>query len=82
MKTVLIYDQLLEEPLKFLVVDGDRSHLNDCYINSMDCTDEQADEINSLIFKEDWRYVDGFTQVFPTDAVVNGAKVVVIGFIP
>lgn len=34
MKTVLIYDQLLEEPLKFLVVDGDRSHLNDCYINA------------------------------------------------
>lgn len=82
MKTVFIYDQVLQEPLKFLVVEGDYSHLNNCYINSMDCTDDQSDEINKLIFKEDWSYVEGFLDTFPTEEVVNGAKVAIIGFLP
>jgi len=82
MKTVFIYDQVLEAPIQFLVVEGDYSHLNNCYINSMDCTDEQADEINKLIFKPDWTYVDGFVDVFPSEEVFNGAKVAIIGFLP
>lgn len=82
MKTVFIYDQVLEMPLSFLVVDGDYSHLNNCYINSMDCTEEQADEIDKLIFNEDWTYVEGFVEEFPTDEVLKGAKVAIIGFLP
>lgn len=82
MKTVFIYDQVLEMPLSFLVVDGDYSHLNNCYINSMDCTEEQADEINKLVFNEDWTYVQGFVEEFPAYEVVKGAKVVIIGFLP
>lgn len=50
MKTVLIFDQLLQEPsLSFLVVDGDYSHLHGSYVNSTDCPDEDQDVINSLL---------------------------------
>lgn len=82
MKTVLIFDTVLEEAIKFLVVDGDRSHLNQKYLNSMDTTESEAKELNSLIYTEDWHYVEGFVEEFPTESVKQGAKVVVVGFLP
>lgn len=82
MKTVLIFDQLLQEPsLSFLVVDGDYSHLHYSYINSSDCSEENQDTIISLVYTPEWCLVEGFTTDFPTQAVVEGAKVVVIGFL-
>lgn len=82
MKTVLIFDSVLEEPIKFLVVDGDYSYLNQKYLNSMDTTDEESDIINALVFTEDWHYVDSFLEDFPVEVVQQGAKVVVVGFLP
>lgn len=82
MKTVLIFDQLLQEPsLSFLVVDGDYSHLHYSYINSSDCSEENQDTIISLVYTPEGDLVEGFTTDFPTQAVVEGAKVVVIGFL-
>lgn len=82
MKTVLIFDSVLEEPIKFLVVDGDLSHLHQKYLNSMDTTDQESDQINALVFDSDWHYVEEFVEEFPTEAVKQGAKVIVTGFLP
>lgn len=82
MKTVLIYDQCGQEPLKFRVVDGDYSHLEGKYGNCTLTTEKESDEINELVFNKDWYLLEDFTQTFPTQAVVEGAKVVIIGFLP
>lgn len=81
-KTVLIYDQLGQDELKFLVVEGDYRHLHGVYSNSTKTTKEQEDQINTLVFNEEWYLKDGFVTEFPTQAVIDGAYVVTIGFLP
>lgn len=82
MKTVIIYDQCGEDDIKFRVVDGDFTHLQGKYVNSVDTSDAEADEINTVVFDENWHLLGDFTTEFPVEAVREGAKVVVIGFLP
>ena len=79
MKTVLIYDTL-EAEITFYVVDGDRSHLNGKYVNSVDTSEKDSDEICELVFDENWNTKESLKE-FPVDEVKNGALVVVVGFL-
>ncbi|QDH83386.1 hypothetical protein [Achromobacter phage Motura] len=81
-QTVMIYDQFGVEPLQFLVLNGDYTHLDQVFINSTECTDEQMDELSSLIYDGDGNVIAKFKKKFPRKAVVNGAKVIVAGFLP
>lgn len=82
MKTVLIYDSIGQDEIKFLVVEGDYRHLHGKYANSVETSEKEEDTINSLVFNEDWYLKEGFTTEFPTQAVIDGAFVVTIGFLP
>ena len=90
MQTVLIYDQLDAE-LKFFVLDGDYSHLNGVYINQMvegtkakqKAADAKQDELTNLMYvKETGELKHQFLTTFPTAAVLDGAIVIVAGFLP
>jgi hypothetical protein len=84
-ETVIIYDQVGQEDISFLVVPGDVSHLHGTYINySSDY--ENIDELDKLIYKynEKGEYIGIKPRLteFPVDAVKRGAKVIVCGFMP
>lgn len=82
MKTVIIFDQCGQDDLKFRVVEGDYEHLNGKYGNTVDISDEETDEINKLVFDQEGYLFEDFTTEFPTEAVRQGASVVIIGFVP
>lgn len=80
MKTVLIYDQFGQEPIKFAVLDGDYSRFNGAYVNSCD---GNGDELGDLLYPDDTGVCAvEFVDAFPVDAVKEGAIVVVCGFLP
>lgn len=84
MKTVVIYDQCGQEDLKFFIAEGDFSELNNKYINCTDTSDEDADKINNLLgYKDDGsgELIDLLSE-FPVQAVIDGAKVITVGFFP
>lgn len=89
MKTVLIYDQL-DSSLKFFVLDGDYSHLNGVYINqyiedkkAQKAAEAKQDELNDLMYvPETGEFKHTALDEFPTQAVREGAIVIVAGFLP
>ena len=86
MKTVIIYDQCGEAAISFLVVDCDCSHLDGCYMNSAECDEDDAEELDKLIheYGPDGEFIRSkpLMKSFPVAAVKKGAKVIVCGFIP
>lgn len=82
MKTVIIWDEL-NAAVTFFVVDGDHTALNNVYINSTDATNEQLDGLNALIYKDDdGEFKHEALDEFPKQAVIEGANVIVAGFLP
>jgi len=81
MKTIVIWDNC-DADLKFFVAEGDFRHLNRKYINSMDTTDEEVDEINALVFKEDGQYKVEMSDEFPVFTNPLAVPVVIMGFLP
>ena len=92
MKTVVIFDEC-EANLRFFVLEGDFGHLNGVYINS--CGPEglskkeqkelvkKQNELNGLIYDEESGQMKVPTfHLFPTQAVIDGAQVIVAGFVP
>jgi hypothetical protein len=47
MKTVVIWDSMGQDNVKFFIVEGDYSHLNNVYINSGET--EKEDELEALM---------------------------------
>lgn len=81
MKTIIIYDQVYEEPISFYIVDGDKSHLDKVYGNHTGFSEKLQDELFALVFNEDWTHKEALAQ-FPIEEALNGAKVIVCGFLP
>lgn len=81
MKTIFIYDEL-EGDLKFFKLDGDYSHLDGCYVNSVDTSDELQDVLIKLLYTDDtmanYRVLMLYTFPRPVDDFV----VVRCGWIP
>lgn len=86
-KTIVIYDTMGFEPIRYIVVDHDISHLHGKYIN-INASEAESDEMNEILFYPEgheraWSYKDGiFLDTFPTDLVATGTKVIVMGFPP
>lgn len=80
-KTVVIWDTC-DADVKFFVVDGDVTHLNHKYCNSSNVSEADGDEISNLVYDEDGKQVRKFLSEFPTQAVLDGAAVIVCGFLP
>jgi hypothetical protein len=87
--TIVIYDTLGENPLRFIVVDRDVSHLNNKYVNTIDISESETDEINEILFYPEgheraWDYRDGiFHDTFPYHEMhVETTKVITFGFPP
>jgi hypothetical protein len=74
----------------FAVLDGDYRHLNGVYINMVVPEDEdeaghnkKQDELNELVYNQkDGSYKIEMLDTFPTEAVREGAEVIVAGFLP
>ena len=78
---VVIFDQLLEEPLQFFVTTDQRFlSLNGVYINSG--LEAEWTRLSSLIYDDEGNKLVSMSQVFPVDAVRRGAPVIICGFIP
>jgi hypothetical protein len=91
MKTIFIFDQC-DAGIKFFVLDGDFSHLDKVYINSCgldEWTDEQhgeletkMEELTQLLYWPDGNFKFLTFSEFPVQDVLDGAKVIVAGFLP
>ena len=90
MKTVIIYDQL-DADVKFVVLDGDYTHLNHVYVNVNQYIEDKKlrkaqklqDEFTNLFFSpDDGKDLQTYLTEFPTQEVLDGAAVIVAGFLP
>lgn len=83
-KTVLIWDQIGEAPLHFIVLDGDYRHLDGIYINSSGSEEDERkqDELSDLIYDSDGNHRQKWLDKFPVDVVGDGVVVIVAGFLP
>jgi hypothetical protein len=83
MKTIIIYETFTD-PIKFYVIDGDYSHLNGVYSNG-DAEETAQDELNNLVFNEDWTYKPAYND-FPQHVFEEhnacAVSVIVCGFLP
>lgn len=81
-KTVFIWDSVGEAPIGFAVLHGDYSHLHGIYINSSTADPALHDELSDLAYDNEGNCLFDLQNKFPTDAVKNGAIVIVVGFLP
>lgn len=81
-KTVIVWDELGQNPIKFAVVEKDLSHLNGVYLNSIEDDPRKQDELTNLIYGYDGSTPTPLSQTFPVEAVIAGAIVIVAGFLP
>jgi hypothetical protein len=83
-KTVIIWDQCGETNIVFFVLDGDYRKLDNIYINceyGEDSDSELAAEVLSGLLEEKLTKANELKE-FPTTAVLEGAFVIVAGFLP
>lgn len=81
MNTIFIYNQGVEVPLQYFVLEGDYSHLDGTFIGCGDT--ENEDELNSILGYDD----AGDPAVlmldsFPVSQVTPETIVIEVGFIP
>lgn len=90
MKTILIYDQL-DAGLKFFVIEGDYSRLNNVYINGIiegtkkaqKANEKLQDELEKLIYGGGGEILLPHTSDFPVDVLKREDAIVIkAGFLP
>lgn len=88
MKTIVIWDQYGIEDIKFLIIEGDFSHLNNIYINlAYEDMAEVAKHDELCDLQEGWSETQ-FLEDFPISVVQNELtegrtiKVITCGFVP
>jgi len=90
MKTIIIFDQVIEEPIQFMVVNGDYAHLDGKYINSTATSEEDSALLNDLLYYPEGHELawyprrDRLLDKFPTEIIVNDpdTAVITVGFLP
>lgn len=81
MKTVMIFDSCGETELRFYVLEGNYSHLNNVYINS--CHDEDLEiELRELLYTETFDEKCNYSEQFPIEEINQDTVVIVCGFTP
>ncbi len=76
MKTIVIHDSCGERPLKFFIVDGDKTHLHGVYVGQAGIAEEAEAEVIEII-----ESAESFDS-FPIIAVDSDTVVITVGFIP
>lgn len=80
MQTAIIF--FMYEELCYFIVDGDRSHLHECYINAVADDRHLQDELNELLFSEDEsKQAKKRTIAEVAEAIRNGAKLIECGLL-
>lgn len=80
----MIYDQCGEDAIKFIVLEGDYTHLDGTYVNNSE-DEKKVDELVALLFnseEEGGSYKVKLLTKFPHKAVCNGGRVIICGFMP
>lgn len=89
MKTVVIWDMSGQEPIKYFILDGDFSKFNGLYINTY--TEKTPEgrkkeklltELSKLTYDKKGNFLPVLLDDFPVQAVKDGARVIVAGFLP
>lgn len=80
MKTVLIFDECGQSQIQFAVVDGDWTEFNHVYVNTYEST--KSDELCAKLYDDFGNFLLDLQDDFPTQAVIDGAPVVVVGCLP
>ena len=80
MKTVVIYDQCGEDVIQYFVVNADISHLDRTYVNQSE--ESKCNELNKILFNDNCDIAVTLLKAFPVQEVIDGAKVIVVGFVP
>jgi hypothetical protein len=81
-KTVVIWDQIGCDDIKFAILDGDYSELDGIYINNSMQEPEDVERLSNLIYDDNGNEIATFVEKFPVDLVKAGAVVIVAGFLP
>jgi hypothetical protein len=82
MNTIFIYNQGIETPLTYFVLEGDYLHLHGTFIGYND-SEDLVEELSNILDYDEW----GVTKVtmldtFPVDLVTPDTKVIEVGFVP
>jgi hypothetical protein len=83
MKTAFLFNEF-DYGVSFFILDGDYTHLDGVYVNSVDCEEDASSELTNLMYDP----VDGHmlhrkaTKDEFVQAIQNGAAMIVCGFIP
>ena len=80
-KTAIIFSEF-PESIRFIVLEGDLSHLHETYING-DSDEDKQDELLQLMYNEDYKE-EKFTEYDISEfrqVIMDGAKLIECGFI-
>lgn len=80
-KTVVIWDSC-DADIQFFVTEKNVDHLHKKYCNSCNISEDESNEISLLMYDDNGQKVIETTTEFPLQEVLDGAKVVVMGFLP
>jgi hypothetical protein len=81
-KTIVIWDQIGQDDIKFAILDGDYSELDGVYINNSLQEPDDVNRLSDLIYDDSGREIAAFVDKFPVELVKEGAVVIVAGFLP
>lgn len=83
MRTVIIWDSCGEKEVQFLVVEGDKSHLDGVYINSSRTSQDDETELLGLVFDEGrFRKMSDEFPLREFSVSLSNIKVIIAGMIP
>ncbi len=84
-KTVVIWDEVGQSPIRYFTSDKDLTHLDRQYINTYTKDKKETrllEELSQLMYDPNGNMLQVLSQDFPYEAVRDGARVIVCGFLP
>lgn len=82
MKTIFIWNEGFEYPLKYFVLEGDYRHLHGTMINCATDPDLEEELAAILNYDEKGNSAVKFLDTFPVNEVQGDTAVIEVGFIP
>ena len=81
MKTVVVFDDMRYRGIRFFVLEGDYTHFDGVYINDED-NPFPGSLLHDLLYDYRGNEIVSSTDTLPREEIVNGAKIIVAGFLP
>ena len=84
MRTIIIWDSVGIEPISFMVLDGDYSHLDRVYINEGgdEDNDKKQSELSALLCDDETETQRDIPKLDKFPKLEDGDVVIVAGFLP